>query len=154
MAQSEVIIDFSEVDDALSMIEKQLDDKGANCVMAGYFTGKAYPNGFEVARNAWVQEKGTERIPARPFMTKASQDVDKWQKVLDMELNRGKMMPQALQRVGQEMRNSIINSIDNGEWIPNSRATIRRKGSSKPLVDTGNLKRSTSYEVGRDDTGA
>jgi hypothetical protein len=35
----------------------------------------------------------------------------------------------------------------NGQWAPNSAITIRQKGSSKPLIDTGRLRGSITYEV-------
>lgn len=35
----------------------------------------------------------------------------------------------------------------NGEWEANSPLTIERKGSSKPLIDKGDLRRSITYEV-------
>lgn len=34
-----------------------------------------------------------------------------------------------------------------GQWKPNAEATKRRKGSDKPLIDTGELRRSISSEV-------
>ena len=34
-----------------------------------------------------------------------------------------------------------------GEWQPNSPATVRAKGSAKPLIDEGYLKSKISYEV-------
>jgi hypothetical protein len=34
-----------------------------------------------------------------------------------------------------------------GKWKPNAPATIRRKGSDKPLIDTAELRRSISSEV-------
>lgn len=154
MAEYSITIDFKEVDAFLDKMGDQLDDKGANCVYAGYFEGMTYPDGFEVARNAWVQEKGTEHIPPRPFMTRAGADWKKWKFILEQQLDKGVEMPLALRRVGEQMQRSIVDSIDFGEWIPNSPATIKRKGSTKPLVDKGTLKGSTKYELGRDDGGA
>lgn len=170
MKEYDFIIDFKEVDEYLDKVEKQLEVKGANCVIAGYFKGKTYPipekkgekknkdeaqpTPWEIAKNAWVHEKGTEHIPARPFMTKAGEDYGKWQVVLEKSLERGVKMPQALERVGQAMRRSIVNAIDFGDWEGNKPATIKRKGSSKPLVDTGLMRRSVAYEVTRDDSGS
>ena len=37
--------------------------------------------------------------------------------------------------------------IRNGNWVPNAPATIRRKGSDRPLIDTGQLVNAVEYEV-------
>lgn len=168
MKEYDCTIDFKEVDELLDKMAKQLDDKGANCVEAGYFENMAYPapeekgkkkrgnpanpKSWQIARNAWVHEKGVEgHIPARPFMTKAGEDYGKWQVILEQCLNRGLTMPKALERVGQAMRNSIINSIDEGNWAPNSPYTIKMKrGSSHPLVNHDIMKQATNYEVTND----
>lgn len=166
-----ISIDFKEVDEYLDKVEKQLDVKGANCVIAGYFKGKTYPipekkgkkksedeaqpTPWEIARNAWVHEKGTEHIPARPFMTKAGEDYGKWQTVLEKSLERGVKMPKALLRVGEAMQRSIVDAIDFGDYVALKPATIKRKkGSTKPLFDKGTLRNSAKYEVTKDDTGA
>jgi hypothetical protein len=36
-----------------------------------------------------------------------------------------------------------------GNWKPNARSTIRKKGSSRPLIDTGTLAGSITYDVVR-----
>lgn len=38
-----------------------------------------------------------------------------------------------------------------GQWEPNAPSTIRQKGSSQPLVDTGNLSQNISSEVVKGD---
>jgi|GEM_PF-461673 len=41
----------------------------------------------------------------------------------------------------------IKNQIVKGSFVPNSPATIIRKGSTRPLVDTGNLLQSVHFSV-------
>jgi len=53
----------------------------------------------------------------------------------------------ALDRIGIMAQNTIKESFRNNDWKPNSRATVKRKGSSKPLIDTGQLIGSISYIV-------
>jgi hypothetical protein len=43
----------------------------------------------------------------------------------------------------------VVQRINNGIDPPLKRATIQRKGSSRPLVDTGRLRASIKYEVRR-----
>lgn len=46
-----------------------------------------------------------------------------------------------------QIHKAFENSGINGEWASNSPATIKKKGSSKPLIDTGRLRGSITYEV-------
>lgn len=54
-----------------------------------------------------------------------------------------------LQAAGIEGRNACIRWFDNplNGWPPNAPSTIRAKGSSHPLIDTGQLRRSITYVV-------
>ena len=46
-------------------------------------------------------------------------------------------------------KNFVRGSNDGDAWTPNAPATIARKGSSKPLIDTGNLRASFTFQVKR-----
>lgn len=46
-----------------------------------------------------------------------------------------------------QIQKAFENGGINGDWEPNSPLTIERKGSSKPLIDKGDLRRSITYEV-------
>lgn len=54
-----------------------------------------------------------------------------------------------LERVGLRMKADIQRRIARGIPPPNAPRTIARKGSSKPLIDTGQLRRSITFEVRR-----
>jgi phage gpG-like protein len=53
----------------------------------------------------------------------------------------------ALELLGQYVVGVIKQRIANGIAPPNSPWTIRAKGSSKPLIDTGQLRNSITYQV-------
>jgi hypothetical protein len=53
----------------------------------------------------------------------------------------------ALDRLGAKVAALLQNRISAGIDPPNSAATIARKGSSKPLVDTGQLKAAITWRV-------
>ncbi len=53
----------------------------------------------------------------------------------------------ALDRIGIKAQNTIKESFRNNDWKANSRATVKRKGSSRPLIDTGQLIGSISFIV-------
>lgn len=130
----------------LSKTKNQLE--GVNMVSAGYFEGKQYADGTEIATVAMENEYGTDTKPARPFISNAeSKNNKKWKNIFDKEMDNGKTLPMALSRIGEEIRNDIIREIDSNLPPPNSQETIKRKGSSHTLIDTGTMKRSVEYSL-------
>ena len=109
--------------------------------------------GSEIATYAAANEFGTKRSPARPFFSKAMDDnADKHLRILEIQAARviaGETTAQpALAALGVEVRNDIIRSIDEGPWAPNAPATVKRKKSSRPLFDRGDMKRAVNFKVG------
>lgn len=134
--------------DVASILNQQLIDSLIELtnheVVAGITDG-------EVAKYAASNEFGTDRIPARPFMQTAFQtNITKYEnllaKAVDNVIN-GADTVSALGRVGGEMQNDIVESITNGEWQANSQRTINQKGSSTPLIDTGQMRQAVHFEV-------
>jgi hypothetical protein len=96
-------------------------------------------------------------IPARsflrmPLMTRLQTRIDEigrgvWRAIV---LKRG-MLP-ALATLGTVARNLVDAAFASGgfgQWAPNTPATIRRKGSSAPLIDSAQLRKSVTYQVVR-----
>ena len=54
---------------------------------------------------------------------------------------------QVTELVGMQMKSDISSTLTNGPWTPNSPVTIARKGSSRPLIDTGELRASITYRT-------
>lgn len=115
----------------------------------GFFDTAKYPNGASVAEVATYNEFGTSKIPPRPFMRHAVDDKKKeWMEFLARNIEAWGDVHLAFGRLGEKTRNDIIRSIDLLREPPNSPATIARKKSSHPLIDTGFLKSNVTYEVG------
>jgi hypothetical protein len=114
-----------------------------------------YPNGRSVAQIAAIQEFGTARIPARPFVRHALRSVGEVQAVLRAEsaaiTSKNRKAPTACRRVAQAMAALVVRAIDESPgWAkPNAPETVRRKGSDHPLIDTGLLRRSVHWRVVR-----
>ena len=53
----------------------------------------------------------------------------------------------AFATIGVYLQGKIVEKITDGEFEPNNENTVKRKGSSKPLIDTGQLRASITYEV-------
>ncbi|QQP86940.1 phage virion morphogenesis protein [Entomomonas asaccharolytica] len=66
-------------------------------------------------------------------------------------LNHQMSIDQALNVLGLIAAGDVKAFIANGDFTPLKPETIKRKGSSKPLIDTGELRQSITYEVRNND---
>lgn len=105
-----------------------------------------------IAERAATHEYGTRngKIPSRPFMRQSFENNSrKISKRLAMEYDKviiGKQSTQdGLSRVGEFMVGIIKATIRRGDFKPLRPRTILRKGSSKPLIDTGEMRNSTTH---------
>lgn len=125
--------------------------KSGGTVHVGFLQNATYPNGTNVATIAAIQNFGapSRGIPPRPFFSnmvaKHSGDWPSAVKSLITIHNYDARIVLELmgQGIAGQLRQSIIDTND----PPNAPSTIRRKGSSKPLVDTGHMLASVDYEV-------
>lgn len=107
-----------------------------------------------VAEIGFWNEFGTVTIPERSFMRSTVQEEKKaiisLQRKLLKSISQGKMdIVKALGILGEFLSDKITQKIVSLREPPNKPATIKAKGSSNPLVDTGQLKNSITYEVNR-----
>lgn len=144
-----VKINLEGVNDLCDRLKKEFKRiKGAR---AGYIGKASYPNGLEVAENALIQEYGTERIPPRPFLRKTLKKQNEWAKYVKENFDANADSPNQLEKVAQTvglmMQTDIQDSIMSNIPPPNAESTIKQKGSSKTLIDTGLLRNSVHNEV-------
>lgn len=107
-----------------------------------------------VAQIGMWNEFGTERIPERSFFRSTVQEEEKHivslQRKLLKSISDGKITTdKALALLGEFLSDKIRRKIVALNEPPNAPSTIKAKGSSNPLVDTGQLKNSVTYEVNR-----
>jgi hypothetical protein len=105
-----------------------------------------------VADVASFHEFGTENAPERSFIratiNEQRDDLKTLSKKLQAAILTGKMSAkQALGLMGEKMQAEMINKINEGIEPELDPKTIKRKGSSTPLIDTGQLKQSIRYKV-------
>jgi hypothetical protein len=114
--------------------------------------GKHEGSDLTVAQVGLYNEFGTATIPERSFIRSTieekSREIKKvsqtqYKKVLngDIDLNKG------LGILGVFVQGLIQEKFTNNNWLPNVPSTIISKGSSKPLINTGQLRQSISFEV-------
>lgn len=102
---------------------------------------------------AAVHEFGLGDMPQRSFLRSA---YDENLPVIDKMIQRvangavyGLGTNAALNQLGNVVQGMVQRKIVDGPFVPNSPATIKRKKSSKPLIDTGHLRQSIRYVIER-----
>ena len=124
-------------------------------VNVGVPEGKREEDGTPVAMIAAVHEFGSpsQGIPERPFLRVAVQR-NRQKYVRLNRINLVKMLrgqatvEQALGQLGEMAKGDVQTEIRSGEFTPLKEATIKRKGSSRPLIDTGQMVQSIAWELG------
>lgn len=96
-----------------------------------------------------VPERG---IPERSFMRSTakeeSKNIAKLARIQITESLSGKISAyDAFSVIGVYFQNKIVEKITDGNFEENTKETIKRKKSSKPLIDTSQLRASITYEV-------
>lgn len=91
-------------------------------------------------------------IPERSFMRSTAseerENLGRLSKVQIAECLEGNTSPHdVFATIGAYLQGKIVDKITDGEFKPNNENTVKRKGSSKPLIDTGQLRASITYEV-------
>lgn len=115
--------------------------------------GKA-KGGMRLAQIAAIMEFGTKdgRVPERAALrSMLAQNRDAIKKLcakLILQIVGGKMdQKKALGVLGQFLVDKTRATIAQGLPPPNAASTVRRKGSNKPLIDTGQLIGAVEYEI-------
>lgn len=93
----------------------------------------------------------TIKIPQRSFL-RATVD-EKQAQITKLATNAVKSViegtdPEAAMRVvGQSIEGMVQKKITSGPFTPNAPSTIKRKRSSRPLIDTGHMRQSVRYNL-------
>lgn len=123
-------------------------------VQVGFQAGAAADeDGVDIANIAMWNELGTSRAPARPFMRKSvDENTDKIKAMCARQLKRlaqGASAEDILEKIGVFQKGLIQRKIVDGTFEPNAPSTIRKKGSSRPLIDTGRMRQSVNFVIRR-----
>ena len=100
-----------------------------------------------------IHEFGLGGMPQRSFLRSAfDENKPMINKMGDHIVNsaiKGISTETALDQLGNVVQGMVQKKIVDGPFVPNSPATIKRKKSSKPLIDTGHLRQSIRYVIER-----
>lgn len=109
-----------------------------------------------VAQIAVIHEFGAPAagIPSRPVMKQTNlkyrASLAPFQAQLLSQIYRGTLTPeQALKQMGVYWEGRLKGMFREGQFTPLKPATIRRKGSSRPLIDSSQLRNSVTSRVVR-----
>jgi len=110
------------------------------------------------AELALVHEFGTDKVPERSFI-RAAFDANheryfaNMKKLVGAVIDKKLTLRRAIGLVSSQMASDMRGLIRSGAGIPppNAPATVERKGSSRPLVDSGQLLGSISHAVVTDE---
>ena len=100
---------------------------------------------------AMVHEFGIN-VPERSFLrSTVLEQADKYARIFATNIpdaiKNGTPAYEAYSKLGTIAMNDVRLKIASGEFAALAPATIKRKKSSKPLIDTGNLRQSINYEI-------
>jgi hypothetical protein len=147
------MVAFKDKDMGWKEIELNIKQLKGRKVKIGIM-GNESVEGTSVVDYAIYNEFGTRNIPSRPFMaTTADRYRDATVKVAEAMvgnvIDRKYNVDTMLARLGAWYQAKVQQTIrDAKEWaVPNNPETIKAKGSSSPLIDTGRMVGSVRYEV-------
>ena len=135
-------------------------------VRVGFLAEAKYPDGTSVAMVAAIQNFGAPAagIPPRPFFRNAiAKHKDEWPKAIsELLVDNDYDALRTLQQTGEAIAGQIRQSLVDTNEPPLKAATLRARGvasdlvynpkdsrtfGAKPLIDTGNMLDSISYQV-------
>ncbi|HEI8864194.1 TPA: hypothetical protein ACWLTD_003268 [Morganella morganii] len=139
----------------LKALEARIREVGKKKVVVGVpaATDGARKDGLSNATIAAAHEFGVPgHIPERSFLrSTVGENKDKATGLLIRELkadiSQGDFSGRAFGIVGEKLSGEVKRKIQAGINPELDPKTVARKGSSKPLIDTGNLLQSITYEV-------
>jgi hypothetical protein len=109
-----------------------------------------------LAQIAYIMEKGSavNNIPARPFMHQTSERNEKRvlglsKKLLKNLSNGSTTAMDAIKKLGVTYEGAMKRIFIEGSFAPNALSTIRKKKSSRPLIDTSLLRQSITFKVAK-----
>lgn len=116
--------------------------------------GQIYGNGISVVTVGAWHEFGLGFNPVRSFLrmpfAEKKDEIDDVTVAQFKQLFQGKDVEKALGIIGAKARNISLQAFRTGgfgKWADNDPYTVKRKGSSKPLIDTGTLRNAITWVI-------
>lgn len=136
-----LVTEVNDFDILIGIPAKSGDNSKSKMTVAQY----AYLN--EMGR---IGGAGVVSVPARPFLSNTFNGTKKMTALkifmaILKDMNQKNMKAHvALEQIALLLAGLVQDNITSGNWQPNSPVTIAKKGSSKPLIDTGTMRRAVT----------
>ena len=156
MAKTSIKVKTYDKDKGWINIQKNILELDGKKLNAGLLKGSKNSDGANLPDIGFFNEFGTKKMPERPWMRsyvdgKSGKGAGTINHTIGFQLWRlmdGKLNVTAfLNRVGIFVVAGLKNSITNLRKPENAISTIKAKGSSNPLIDTGQMRASIDFEV-------
>lgn len=125
---------------------------GAHVTVGWPASAGQHSSGMSVAEIAAVHEFGTARTPQRSMLRATVEIYDhKYQDALrkiGIGITHGRIdLKSGLDLLGVMIKGDVQKRIAAGIMPPNAASTVKRKGSSTPLIHTGQMRNALDHEV-------
>lgn len=139
---------FDEIKKTKTSKEEQAAGRGK----AKFKKGRSHKGGINLADVATFMEFGTRSIPSRPFMKQAfDENYDRIVSFIEAQhkqvLAGTQTVEDGLKKIGVFFEGIVKQQFTKGKFKALKPATIKRKKSSRPLIDTGRLRQSITNRV-------
>lgn len=99
----------------------------------------------------WNELGTSNGIPSRPFMRdsvdKNQSQIDKACKDALQTISKGGTAKDILMSLGNMQKAFVQQTIVSGEFVENAPSTVKKKGSDRPLIDTGGLRQNVDFTI-------
>ena len=136
----------------LREITRNAGKGGVKAIRVGFLGNERYDdaNRTPVAQVAYWNEFGTEDIPQRPFARQGNAHIERGmgeQIRIGIDPERMVIDRALANRLGEYAAGEWQQSITDLREPPNAPRTIKAKGSSNPLIDSGRMRKAVTWEV-------
>ena len=132
---------------ALEDLVAQFDVPG---VTVGIHEGTAKPSEGQInmATLGAIQHFGNDKIPARPWLDAGfDSGIQEYLAILEAAFESEEDLEAAMNQVGVVAVGKVQEFITQLKSPPNVPSTVKRKKSANPLIDTGAMRSSVSYQL-------
>lgn len=134
-------------------LKKELEQLKKLQVRIGFQRGKKkHDDETDMCDVALFNELGTSKSPSRPFLRQSVDDnsdkINALCKSIMKNVSNGSCTAEeAYKKAGVYIKGLVQEQIKNGEFEANKPSTIKKKGSDKPLIDTGQMRQSVNFVI-------
>lgn len=142
-------MELKGADSLMKKLQEIAEKMNAGSVSVGFMAGATYPDGTGVPQVAFWNEFGTISSPPRPFFRgMISEESGTWpEKMAKLAKATKYDGEKVLGMMGEDIQGALKESINKFDSPALAESTIKGKGFSKPLIDTGHMINSITHKV-------